>query len=116
MLSKLLCLGRRQRRFRVLAGAGEAGRQRPPAAVLQRAQARVGGDPVQPRPQRRAALELAVGPPRPDQGLLHLVLGIMDRAEHAVAVCEQLGPEWVGQAREIVADRRQATRLRPGPC
>ena len=95
---------RGQRSFRVLARAAKAGRQRPAAAVLQRAQAGVGRDPVQPGPQRRPPLEVAVGPPGPDHGLLHLVFGIVDRAQHAVAVRQQLRPERVGETREILAD------------
>src|SRR6266581_3307959 len=95
---------RGQRSVRVLARAAKAGRQWPTAAVLQRAQAGVGRDPVQPGPQRRAALEVAVGPPGTDHGLLHLVFGIMDRAQHAVAVRQQLRPERVDETREILGD------------
>src|SRR5690349_9275334 len=58
---------------------------------------------MQPGPQRRPALEIAVGPPGPDEGLLHLVLGVVDRAEHPVAVRQQLGPERLGQPRELLA-------------
>src|SRR6266849_5809325 len=93
-----------QRSVRVLARAAQAGRQGPAAAVLQRAQTGVGRDPVQPGPQRRAPLEVAVGPPGTDHGLLHLVFGIVDRAQHAVAVRQQLRPERVGETREILAD------------
>jgi hypothetical protein len=95
---------RGQRSFGVLARGADAGRQRPPAAGLQRAQAGVGRDPVQPGPQRRPPLEFAVGPPGADHGLLHLVFGIVDRAQHAVTVRQQLRPERVGETREILAD------------
>jgi hypothetical protein len=48
-------------------------------------------------------LKLAKGPPRPEQGLLHLVFGVVDRAEHPVAVRQQLNAERIGQAREFLA-------------
>ena len=43
---------------------------------FERGQARVGGDPVQPGPHRRTALEPLVGPPRPQVRFLHQVLGL----------------------------------------
>ena len=57
--------------------------------------------PVQPGPQRRQP-RIAVGPPGPDHGLLHLVFRIVDRTQHAVAVRQQLRPERVGETREIL--------------
>src|ERR1035441_65663 len=89
-----------------------AGRQWPAAAVPQRAQAGFGRDPVQPGPQRRPPLEFTVGPPGPDHGLLHLVFGIVDRAQHAVAVRQQLRPERVGETREILAGGHGCCSLR----
>src|SRR5579859_3324286 len=95
---------RGQRSFGVFAWGAQARRQRPAAGVLQRAQAGVGRDPVQPGPQRRPPLEFAVRPPGTNHRLLHLVLGIVNRAQHAVAVRQQLRPERVGETREILAD------------
>ena len=86
---------------RIARRRAQAGRERPPRAGLQRSQARVGRNPVQPGPQRRPALERAEGPPRPQQRLLDDVLGVVHRAEHAVAVGEQLGPQRLRQPREL---------------
>jgi hypothetical protein len=76
-----------QRRLRVATRCAQARRQRPPAAALDRGQARVGGDPVQPGPHRRTARKPVIGPPRPQVALLDQVLGLLDRAQHPVAVC-----------------------------
>ena len=64
-----------------------------PAALSQFGQASVGGDLIEPGTHGGAPLEPAVGPPGPQVGLLDQVLRILDRAEHAVAVREQLTPE-----------------------
>ena len=77
-----------------------------PGAALDRGQARVGGDPVQPGPDRRPALERAVGAPRAQVGLLHQVFGFLGRAEHPVAVRQQLAPELAGQGGEVVGGCR----------
>jgi hypothetical protein len=87
-------------------GTGQARGQHPPPARLQRVQADVGGDPVEPRPDRRAALEAGVGAPRPQVGLLHRVLGVVRGAEHPVAVRHQLPAEPLGLSREPVLVRR----------
>ena len=71
----------------------------------QRRQADVGGDRVEPGPDRRAALEAGVGPPRPQIRLLHQVLGVVRRADHAVAVRQQLPAEPLGLGGEPVVDR-----------
>ena len=47
-------------------------------------------DAVKPRAQRRAALEAVVSPPRAQHRLLHGVLGLERRPEHAVGVRGQL--------------------------
>ena len=57
---------------------------------VQRVEAHVGGDPVQPRSHRRAALEAVEAAPRPQQRLLHRVLGFERGPEHPVAVGGQL--------------------------
>ena len=51
---------------------------------------RVGGDPEQPGPHRAAPLEAVPAAPRANQSLLQRVLGVVRRAQHPVAVCEQL--------------------------
>ena len=51
---------------------------------------------IQPGTHRGPALEAAVVPPGPQVRLLDQVLRILDRAEHAVAVREQLTPERLG--------------------
>jgi RNA polymerase sigma factor (sigma-70 family) len=79
----------------------QAGRQRPPAALLKRRQAGIGGDAVEPGTQRRPALEGAVGPPGPQIGLLHQIFGLVGRAEHPVAVRQQLMPEPLGVLDEL---------------
>ncbi len=72
--------------------AGQVHRAGPGVAAVQRVQTDVGGDPVEPGAQRGAALEAAVVAPGPDHGVLDGVLGLEDRAEHAVAVPGQLRP------------------------
>jgi hypothetical protein len=101
-----------ERRIRVRPGRAQPSRQRPPAAVLDRPQAGVGGDAVQPGPQRRAALEPVPRPPGAQQGLLQHVLGVVHRPEHPVAVREQFRPERVCQAGEFLAVPRHAARRR----
>ena len=68
-------------------------RQHPPLLALELVQARVGGDPVQPRAQRRAALEVGAPAPGAQAHLLQHVLGVVRRAEHPVAVGAQFGAE-----------------------
>ena len=60
------------------------------AAVAQRVQAAVGRDPVEPGAQRGAFLEPAQPAPGREQRFLHDVLGVLERAEDAVAVQLQL--------------------------
>ena len=55
-------------------------------------QADPGRDPVEPGPDRRALLEVRVPAPGPQVRLLHRVLGVVQRAEHPVAVRDQLTP------------------------
>src|SRR5688572_20880574 len=64
----------------------------PAAAVLQCVQADPGRDPVEPRLDRRPLLEVREASPRPQVRLLDGVLRVMQRAEHPVAVCDQLTP------------------------
>jgi hypothetical protein len=76
---------------------GGAGRVHPPRPTRQLVQAGVGGDPVEPGPQARAAGEAAAPAPGPQQRLLHQVLGVLEGAEHAVAVQMELAPVALGQ-------------------
>ena len=68
-------------------------RQHQLGPALDRLQADVGRDRVQPRAQRAAAFEGLQPPPRAQQRLLQRVLRILRGAEHPVAVGAQLGPE-----------------------
>ena len=92
-------------------GRAQPGRQRSLGLAVERGQAGVGGDPVEPGAQRRAVLERVVAPPRAQVGLLHQVLGVVDRAHHPVAVREQLAPVRVGEAGEVILGRRTDRRL-----
>ena len=85
-----------------VAGRAEVDRQRPPAAARDEVQAGAGGHGVQPRAQRAAALEAAEPPPRPQQGVLQGVVGVVGGAEHAVAVGVQLAAQRRHQAVERV--------------
>ena len=62
----------------------------------------VGGDPVQPGPDRRALLELLEAAPRGEQRLLEQVLGVLRRADDPVDVQLELAPVGVGQLAERV--------------
>ena len=64
-------------------------RTRAARAVVQRVQAHVGRDPVQPRAQRRALVEAFEAAPGADHGLLHRVVRVGGRTQHAVAVTRQ---------------------------
>ena len=72
------------------AGRPEVHRPRAPLAAAQHVEADVRRDPVEPRPQRRAPLEPVVRAPGAHHRLLHRVLGLERRREHAVAVRGQL--------------------------
>ena len=73
-------------------------------------QAGAGGDGVEPRAQRAAALEARDPAPRPQQGVLQRVVGVVRRAEHAVAVRVQLP----AQRFHETGERGVVTRPRPG--
>ena len=66
-------------------------RQHPLRPPLDQPQAAVRRDPVQPAAQRAAALEAGEPAPAAQQRLLERVLGVVQRAEHPVAVRVQLG-------------------------
>ena len=76
---------------------------RSPRAGPQRVQTAVGRDPVEPRPQRGALVEPLEAAPGGEQRLLHQVLGVLCRADDAVAVELQLAAVALGQLAERVA-------------
>ena len=91
--------GRRAR----LGRRAEVVRQHPLAAPLELGEAHVGGDRVQPRPRRGAFAQAGRAAPRADQRLLQGVLGVVHRAEHAVAMRVQLGSVQLDQPGEVRA-------------
>jgi len=62
------------------------------AAPLDRGEAAVGRDLVEPGPDEAALVEVADAPPRAHQRFLERVLGVVQRAEHPVAVGLQFAP------------------------
>ena len=75
-------------------------------APRQSVQAGIGGDPVQPRAERRPALEARALSPRTEERLLGEVLRLLERAEHPVAVDLEL---W-----SVALDEPGEGRLVPG--
>jgi hypothetical protein len=65
-------------------------------------QARVGGDPIEPSPERARSPESERADPTPstEECLLDKVLGVVETAEHAIAVELQLPPVRLGQTIE----------------
>ena len=82
---------RDDRRLRVVEDRPDSGRERSALPALERVQAGVRRDPVQPRAERGSLGVVRVeGPPRPQHRLLDEVVGVMDRSQHPVAVHPQL--------------------------
>src|SRR5215211_2291383 len=75
-------------------------RARTPLVGVEEVEARVRGDSVEPRADRRADLEALARAPRAQERLLDEVLGLVERAEHPVAVNARLGAMALGQLRE----------------
>ena len=73
-------------------------RQDPLGPALDRVQGGVGRDPVEPGAQRAAALELGQSAPGANQRFLERVLGVLDGAQHPVAVGVELGAVGLDQA------------------
>ena len=69
-------------------------------ATRDEVEAGVRRDAVEPAPQQRPSLELSPTAPRSQEGLLHDLLGFVERSEHAVAVDMQLAPEPLGHGGE----------------
>jgi hypothetical protein len=80
------------------------------APRLDRGQATVGSDLVQPRPHRLPAVEAPDRFPGPQQRLLHHIVRVMHRTEHSITVPVQLVPVRFDQSRE----RPLVTRTRGG--
>jgi hypothetical protein len=74
--------------------------------AAQHVEADVRRDAVQPGAQRRPALEPVEAPPRSEHRLLHGVLGLERRAEHAVGVRRELSPVQLQSAIQVLAFRR----------
>jgi hypothetical protein len=85
-------------------------RNRLARVAVEEVQAGVGGDPIEPRAKRRATLEALALAPGAQEGLLHQVLRILERAEHAVAMHLQFAPVALDQR----AKRRLVARTRSG--
>jgi hypothetical protein len=82
-----------ERRLRVIVGiAGRTvvGRQHPPGSARDQVEADIGRDLVEPRAKRASSLESFQPPPRPQEGFLEGVLGVVDRAQHPIAVSVEL--------------------------
>ena len=79
----------------------EIHRARPPLAAREHVEADVRRDAVEPRPERGAPLEAVDRLPGADERLLHRVLGLERRGEHAVAVGDQLPPHELELALEL---------------
>ena len=106
-----------------------AARARPPRALVERVEAGVRRDPVQPRANRRAALVRLAPAPRAQERLLDEVLGLLERPEQAVAVDVQLAavrldagaegllverPEVIGDGAHGVCDGGRPESSSPG--
>ena len=102
-------IGRRQWIVRVGRGAESIGSIRL-GPSLDRLQAGVSGDPVEPGLERAAALESGQGPPGVQQRLLERVLGVLQRAEHPIAVSVQRCTMGSDQLAECVFRRRSGRR------
>ena len=74
-----------------LARRPEVHRARAALLAAEHVEADVRGDAVEPRAQRRSALEALEAAPGADERLLDRVLGLERRGEHAVAVGLELG-------------------------
>ena len=95
------------RTFQRLQSAGPA---------LEKVEAGVRGDAVEPGPDHGASFEACPAPPRPQQRLLYHVFRLIEGAEHPVAVQVELSPIGLGDAGEcrLIAgshSRNQGGRL-----
>ena len=79
----------------------------PPSSPAQHVEAHVRGDPVEPGTERRPALEPLEALPRPEQRLLHGVLGLERRSQHPVRVGGQLDAMLLEHVREVLGPPRR---------
>ena len=85
-------LGKRLAESSVRVGGGPVvDRQHTLGPLLDHAQTRVGGDPIEPGAKRTSTLEAGESAPGTEQCLLQRVLGVGHGAEHPVAVRAKLG-------------------------
>ena len=102
---------------RSLGGGGsfKVDRQHPLRPPADDVEADVGRDPIQPRAERAPAVEAGQAPPRPEHGVLENVFGVVERAEHPVAVGMELrsvrGDEAPKRLLIAAASRSQQFRL-----
>ena len=94
-------------------GAGPVGGQidgqLPPGPVVQRGEATVGGDLVQPGPDVTAFVQCADTAPGPHEAVLDRVLGVVQRPEHSITMCPQL----IAMRRDEPFESRLVARPRP---
>jgi hypothetical protein len=103
-----------QRCLGVIARPDESRREGPTLPALQRGEAGVRGDPVEPGTQRGATLVVALArPPGPQQRLLDQIFPFLNRPEHPVAVDQEFVPELLGPQREVLTARHARHRLHP---
>src|SRR5216683_4505969 len=81
---------------------------RPRASARDRGETDVRGDCVQPRAELRARRVAFGALPRAQHRFLNRVVGVVERAEHPVAVEVERPPVWLDQERER---DRKSTRL-----
>jgi len=99
----------------IVPGGSQPARERPPGSSFQRAEAGVGGDAVQPGAQRGPLRVVPVGrPPGPQQRLLDQVLGLVERAEHPVAVRQQVAAEGLVPRVPVVRRPGHPAKRTPG--
>src|SRR5438874_665569 len=86
---------------------------RPRASACDRGEADVRGDGVQPGGELRARLVALGAFPGAQHRLLERVIGVVERAEHPVAVEVQCSPVWLDQERERLLVHRLPDATRP---
>ena len=87
-------------RFGWVQGEDRVVHLRAAASGAERVQASARRDPVKPRAERGAFLEVAESPPRREQRLLERVLCVLGGAEDSVAVHVKLAPVRIGELGE----------------
>ena len=96
--------------------ANESQRGQAPRAAPQQVEADVRRDAVQPGAEQRAAVEAVAAAPRPQERLLHRVLGLVERREHPVAVDVQLAAVPLGELGERGSSLGRRSRVIAPSC